>query len=98
SSFNYKWIIKDYSNNTVESDEYVVEVKAGITTGYFENFESEEPVGWYSMGENDKWEWGAPTSGPGKAYSGENVYATNLSGNYVNGMNNILVMPPVDLP
>ena len=98
-SFTYKWVINDYGNNTVESDEYVVEVKAGISTGYFENFDaSYAPVGWNSSGANDAWEWGAPTSGPGEAYSGENVYATNLDGLYNSSMDAILVMPPVDLP
>ena len=53
-SLTYKWVINDYGNNTVESDEYSVEVKAGITTGYFENFEaSYAPIGWYSVGAND---------------------------------------------
>ena len=76
-----------------------VDVKAGITTGYFENFDaSYAPIGWYSMGANDAWQWGAPTSGPGEAYSGENVYATNLAGIYNSSMNATLVMPPVDLP
>ncbi len=98
-SFTYKWVINDYGNNTVESGEYSIEVKAGITTGYFENFDtSHSPVGWYSKGANDAWQWGAPTSGPGEAYSGENVYATNLAGNYNSSMNATLVMPPVDLP
>ena len=97
-SLTYKWVINDYGQNTVESDEYNVEVKAGITTGYFENFDANHaPVGWNSSGANDAWEWGAPTSGPGEAYSGENVYATNLSGLYNSNMNATLVMPPVDL-
>ena len=62
TSLKYKWIINDYGNNTVNSDEYEVDVKAGITTGYFQNFDaSYAPIGWYSMGANDSWEWGAPT-------------------------------------
>jgi hypothetical protein len=35
-------------------------------------------------GRNDPWQWGAPTSGPGYAVSGVNVWATNLSGDYPN--------------
>ncbi|MGA9227041.1 MAG: S8 family serine peptidase, partial [Mesobacillus sp.] len=37
-SFIYKWIINDFGNNVVNSEEYMVEVKPGITVGYFENF------------------------------------------------------------
>ena len=97
SSFTYKWIINDFGNNEVISDEYVVVVKPGITVGYFENFEK-QPIGWYSFGTNDSWDWGVPTSGPGNAASGEKVYATNLSGTYANSMNATLVAPPIDLP
>ena len=92
-------MINDYGNNTVESEEYVVDVKAGITTGYFENFEASyhQSVGipWEQMMLGNGAE---PTTGPGEAYSGEKVYATNLAGNYNSSMNATLVMPPVDLP
>lgn len=97
TSFTYKWTINDFGNNEVSSDEYVVQVKPGITVGYSENFEA-QPIGWYSFGDANSWEWGKPTSGPGKATSGEKVYATNLAGNYDNRMNATLVMPPIDLP
>lgn len=97
NSFTYKWIINDFGNNEVISEEYVVQVKPGITVGYLENFEA-QPVGWTSFGNANSWEWGVPTSGPRSATSGEKVYATNLKGNYANNMNATLVMPPVDLP
>lgn len=95
--FKYKWVINDFGNNEVVSDEYTVKVKPGITVGYFEDLES-QPIGWTSFGNEDSWEWGKPTSGPGNAASGEKVYATNLEGNYANNMNATLVMPPIDLP
>ncbi|MBO1914370.1 hypothetical protein J4G37_57310, partial [Microvirga sp. 3-52] len=41
---------------------------------------------------------GVPTSGPNSAASGENVYATNLTGSYLYDMNATLVMPPLNLP
>ncbi|MGB3261211.1 S8 family serine peptidase [Paenisporosarcina sp.] len=96
-SFTYKWIINDFGNNVVNSEEYMVEVKPGITVGYFEDFEN-ATIGWTSFGEKNSWEWGVPTSGPGNAASGEKVYATNLEGKYDNNMNATLVLPPVDLP
>ncbi len=33
--------------------------------------------------ETGAWEWGVPTSGPGNAHSGINLWATNLEGEYV---------------
>ena len=96
-SFTYKWTINDFGNNEVNSEEYTIEVKPGITVGYFEDFE-EAAAGWTSFGEMNSWEQGVPTSGPGNAASGENVYATNLDGTYDSNMNATLVLPPVDLP
>ena len=96
-TFTYKWTINDFGNNEVASEEYTVEVKPGITVGYFEDFEA-AATGWTSFGDNNSWELGVPTSGPGNAASGENVYATNLEGTYDSGMNATLVLPPVDLP
>ncbi|MCW1928131.1 S8 family peptidase [Bhargavaea beijingensis] len=95
--FKYSFTINDFGNNEVTTDEYSVEVKAGITTGYSTDFEA-EANGWVSFGEENSWEQGVPTSGPGNAASGENVYATNLAGTYSSRMNATLVMPPVDLP
>lgn len=97
NEFTYKFTINDFGNNEVTTEEYSVQVKPGITVGYFENFE-QTPIGWSSFGANNTWEWGVPTSGPGNAVSGEKVYATNLSGDYKSSMNATLVMPPVDLP
>jgi hypothetical protein len=31
---------------------------------------------------NEVWQWGQPSSGPGQAYSGLRLWATNLAGNY----------------
>ncbi|WP_342542411.1 S8 family serine peptidase [Paenisporosarcina sp. FSL H8-0542] len=96
-SIAYKWTINDFGNNEVVSENHTIEVKPAITVGYFENFEK-TPIGWTSFGLMDTWEWGVPTSGPGKAASGEKVYATNLEGPYGSNMNATLLMPPMDLP
>ncbi|UZD14932.1 S8 family serine peptidase [Virgibacillus natechei] len=96
-SLTYYWVVDDFGNNEVTSDEYVVSVEQGITVGYSEDFET-EPTGWTVFGEMNSWEWGEPTSGPGEASTGEHVYATNLNGNYDNDANTTLMMPPVDLP
>ncbi len=44
----------------------------------FESFENDNG-GWTGAG---VWEWGTPTSGPGSAFDGTNVWATALGGNY----------------
>jgi bacillopeptidase F len=96
-SVSYRWHIVDFGGNEVISDTYEVNVQPGITIGYSHDFES-EPIGWYSFGAQNTWQWGIPTSGPNSASSGEKVYATNLAGDYNNSANMSLVMPPVDLP
>jgi bacillopeptidase F len=93
----YKWIVNDFGGNEISTDNSTVALLPGISVGYDEDFEG-TPTGWTSYGPNNSWELGAPTSGPSAANSGENVYATNLAGNYANSANMTLVMPPVDLP
>jgi hypothetical protein len=39
------------------------------------------------------WELGAPSSGPGEAYSGTQCWATTLAGNYANSTNTRLISP-----
>lgn len=96
-ALHYRFRIRDFSGNETVTDTYRIQVKPGISVGYFQDFES-TPIGWISYGEKNSWEWGIPTSGPGCAASGERVYATNLSGNYDNDANMNLMMPPIDLP
>src|SRR5699024_11798319 len=52
-SLTYKWTVNDFGNNEDSSDEYVVDVKAGITVGYTEDFE-QKPMGWTSFGEENR--------------------------------------------
>ena len=51
---------------------------------YNENF-SDDDDGFFTTpnGSNGSWAYGTPTSGPGSAHTGSNVWATNLSGNYL---------------
>jgi hypothetical protein len=44
------------------------------------------------------WEWGQPTTGPGGAYSGVNVWATKLGGDYSASSNSRLHTFPVVVP
>jgi hypothetical protein len=63
----------------------------------FLDFEDDDGA-FQHAGGNDVWEWGTPTSGPGSAFSGTRVWATNLEGNYPNNMNAFLQSPPIELP
>jgi hypothetical protein len=83
TSVVYTITVQDAENN-VDSVEYNVPVVAPETAGYAENFDAMNmPSGWEHSGSNDTWQWGVPTTGPaGGAYSGDKVYASNLTGEY----------------
>ncbi|MGM0577986.1 MAG: PKD domain-containing protein [Myxococcota bacterium] len=49
------------------------------------------------VAEGDLWSWGVPTGGPGEAWSGTRVWATNLGGDYPANSLGVLCLPPVDL-
>ncbi len=51
--------------------------------------------GFVSIGE--VWEWGAPTSGPGEAHSGSNLWATILGGSYPSSADATLDIPVITL-
>src|SRR5262249_39917396 len=54
--------------------------------------------GFIHSGQNDPWEWGVPTGGPGHAASGTRVWATSLAGQPTNPVVASLVSPPLVLP
>ena len=54
-----------------------------MTYSYYEDFEASDG-GYTPDPPTGAWEWGAPTSGPGGAHSGVNVWATVLADNYSN--------------
>ena len=61
-------------------------VQLNFSLAAFESFE-QTGAGWSGTG---TWEWGQPTSGPGSALDGTNVWATNLAGNYNNNSDDML--------
>ena len=63
---------------------------------FFEDFES-GASGWTHQGDGDNWQLGTPTTGPGQAFSGDNVYATGLSADFLQNANNFLISPVIDL-
>ncbi len=62
---------------------------------YFEDFEAND--GGFGVSGNTSWAWGAPTSGPRSAHSGDNVWATNLAGNYFDNESGAITSPAIDL-
>ncbi|MFA9558868.1 S8 family serine peptidase [Evansella sp. AB-rgal1] len=86
----------DYSNN--ESD-YSNEAFAGapnIEVIFHTDFDADDG-GFTIGGENNSWAWGTPTNGPGAAYAGENLWATNLTGNYNNNEDSWIMSPEIEL-
>ncbi|PJA24224.1 MAG: hypothetical protein COX57_09650 [Alphaproteobacteria bacterium CG_4_10_14_0_2_um_filter_63_37] len=43
------------------------------------------------------WQYGVPTSGPSRAHTGTQVWATNLTGSYIDNADEQLYLPAVDL-
>lgn len=56
-SVSYRWRIVDFGGNDVSTDTYEVSVQPGITIGYSTDFET-DPIGWYSFGAENTWQWG----------------------------------------
>ncbi|WP_438431493.1 S8 family serine peptidase [Gorillibacterium sp. sgz500922] len=92
----YRFRVNDYGNNGYDSPLYAVEISDGVQPGYAEDFES-GAYGFTTGGTGSAWQWGKPVSGPGAAYSGQNVVATNLTGTYAANSNTYLLSPPIDL-
>lgn len=71
-------------------------VDLDISDVYFDDFEG-GLGGWFA--DNGLWQVGVPTSGPPSgAYSGVNVAATLLGGNYPDGQDSRLISPLIQLP
>ncbi|MDF2628635.1 MAG: bacillopeptidase-like protein [Symbiobacteriaceae bacterium] len=73
-----------------------ITLMSGLSLPHTQDFEG-STAGWTHGGENDVWEIGTPTSGPGAAHSGSRLAATNLSGNYPDASESFLMSPPIDL-
>jgi len=82
----------DIYNTGIQADRYYISLADSKTRGRdVEDFESDDG-GYVGTG---LWQWGSPTSGPGNAHSGVNVWATNLSGDYEANANYTLDSPEI---
>lgn len=95
----YYFAIKSIDNvaNVSALSNIAFATTAIAAVAFSDNMESGQN-GWTHGGSGDNWALGTPTSGPGYSYSGVNVWATNLSGNYgTNNMNAWLASPSFSL-
>ncbi|MFS0861526.1 S8 family serine peptidase [Fredinandcohnia sp. 179-A 10B2 NHS] len=92
----YRIKATDFGGNETVSDDYTVTINGVPTVGYFQNFET-DMAGW-TVVQGEAWERGVPTSGPGAAFSGENVVATNLDGQYTSNAYESLETLPIQIP
>ncbi len=92
--------IKNTGLNTEIDVQIQLEIGKELITGIVEDFEATN--GSYvhapKLPQSDAWQWGAPTSGPGAAHSGSNVWTTNLAGNYPPNMWCYLLTPTFIVP
>ncbi len=88
------WYIDDIGIASVVMSEPPTQVGAYYFDGAAD--EEEWTTGSSGTGENS-WAKGAPTSGPGAAYSDPNVWATNLSGDYNTNEVSYITSPVMDL-
>lgn len=86
----------DFSGNESPYSNEAVAVAPAIELLFSADFEGDEG-GFVSGGSNNSWQWGVPVSGPGAAFSGVRVWATNLAGNYDNYSDCWLQSPAIDL-
>lgn len=84
-----------WGNESDYSNEFAI-TPVGPTVLFFDNMEGTDN-GWTHGGTADQWQHGAPTSGPGSAYSGTQLWATNLAGDYSDSANAWLMSPSIAL-
>jgi hypothetical protein len=92
--------VKNIGLNTETSVQIQLDIGTELITGTIEDFEATNGSYIHSpkLPQPDAWAWGAPTSGPGAAHNGNNVWATNLAGNYPASMWCYLVTPTFTVP
>lgn len=97
-TYYYKVTSYDLAGN--ESDFTLpLTLRVGSVNDYVFLADFEEDNGNFTAGgTNSTWEWGIPTSGPEAGLYGNKVWATNLSGNYLNNSNAWIESPEIQLP
>jgi bacillopeptidase F len=86
----------DFSSNESPYSNEASAIAPEIDLVFSSDFEADNG-GLISGGENNSWEWGTPVSGPGNAFSGSKVWATNLAGAYASDSTCWLESPDINL-
>lgn len=98
----YYYVISavDTSGNESEYSREIAATSLEAITIFGTDFEEDDGgfVTGVTAGTANPWEWGVPTSGPNSAFSGEKLWATNLSGNYDNRTDAYIETPPIFIP
>lgn len=96
TAYTYAVTAYDYSDNESDRSNEVSIVAPTVVVFYDSDFEADDG-GLLTGGTNNSWGWGVPTSGPEEASSGEQLWATNLDGNYFNSSSGWIETPLIDL-
>ena len=100
---NFKFRFRLTSDGSVQYegwyvDDVVLREPTGSTVITATSFEGADDGGFSASGASPApWERGVPSSGPGSAYDGTNLWATGLSGDYNNSADESLVSSTYDL-
>ncbi|PYZ97086.1 hypothetical protein CR205_00310 [Alteribacter lacisalsi] len=86
----------DFSGNESDGSNVASAEAPHVVVAYYSDF-NEDEGGFTTDGENNSWEWGEPTSGPGEAYVGDNLWATGLGGDYNNSEDSYIESPEIEL-
>lgn len=91
-------IREGFQGNILATKEWPGTPLFGAESALFDDFEDAVASGssWSTEG-TDLWQVGKPTTGPGAAYSGENVLATLLDGSFQQTSDAFLRSPAIDL-
>ena len=90
--------VSDFIGGGATCDVVYMEIYEGSLGAevYFNDFESDDG-GYTHDGSTDIWEWGTPTNGPAGAYSGTNVWGTDLDSSYGDYCDATLTTGEIDL-
>jgi len=100
TNYYYRISAEDFSGNESNLSDAVSATPLNTNILFGTDFEKDN--GGFVTGaeeENENcWEWGIPTSGPNSAYSGEKLWATNLSGEYTSINDAYIESPYIEIP
>lgn len=91
----------DISGNESKQSEAVCATAPDVTIVFNTNFKDDNGgfiTGVIKEGKNNCWEWGVPTSGPGRVSPVTRVWATNLSGDYDANSDGYIESPSITIP